>query len=445
MALTKIIASMVSFVQAGAGTLLRTAQDKFREMPSLTDFAGATAQAQFDNAKANGVRWLRIPSGTYSITRWNIAESDTLDGLLFDRGARLVFPATLNNIGLDIQKSLFRIRGEAWVDSAGTPGDGMNTTCIRFGDPAIVGKAYIDVERYNVNGASKRGLVFYQPVFVQVGGGRSQSCKYSFSVEPALGIGGSVVKLGPTYTTACSRAINLEMCSYAVIEQPVVEYCGETATSDGALHFVSCGKIAIHGRYAEANLRNMVKTDAGVVFYGGDNFAATAADIKTYVGAAEVDRGTTEITSSGIYASRLGWDRTDNRDLQIGPTLPLGGMVVPKTGASAQWCMDTKWQVKGTLTNATWTTVAAIPATEMTGATHQKASYKVTCYAGFADLSTGFVSGTIINNVLYMDGGIAIPAWLRFDAASSSLQMLVTSSSYGLLYNVVLTRTFPGP
>lgn len=69
MALTKILSSMVSFVQAGIGTITRTAQDKLRENVSVNDFAGvdptgvADSTAGIQAALNSGAKNILFPAG----------------------------------------------------------------------------------------------------------------------------------------------------------------------------------------------------------------------------------------------------------------------------------------------------------------------------------------------------------------------------------------------
>ena len=95
----------------------------------------------------------------------------------------------------------------------------------------------------------------------------------------------------------------------------------------------------------------------------------------------------------------------------------------------------------GTLVNATWTTVYTIPTAENSGFFSARALYEYTCFAGSADLGTGFDAGTIMNGVLTSYSG-STPAWLRI--SSNLVQMNVTNASYGLNFKIVMRRVYPG-
>lgn len=430
--------SFIGFIQSGIQTVVRTVQSKLREVPSLADFAGANDTERFNNAKLNGTKWLYIPSGVHTITGWSVAEADTLANLEFAPGAQLLVTAALNAIGLDIQKSTFNVYGECNVKSTGLVGDGLNTIGIRCGDPAIVGKAYIHFEGVRVENFSKRGFVFYQPVYVGIQQFVGLSCTYGLSVEPALGIGGSTIEIGHSYITGCTRGINLESASWVTLYAPIVEYCGNAVSTDGALHFKSCGSVTVIDRYGEANYRNMVKDDSLVTFVNGSMFAAAAADVISYTGTAFVDRGASQLNSKSLNIRRINYDTIDNEDLVVGSNL-----TVPKTGGSVVFGTETIDMYSGVLVSGVWTAVRVIPAAEQAAVLNNnlKTFYEYVAYAGFADLSTGFDAGTIMNGVMRSYSG-ALPAWLRLNV--TTIEMNVTNASYGLNYKIELRRRFPG-
>lgn len=163
----------------------------------------------------------------------------------------------------------------------------------------------------------------------------------------------------------------------------------------------------------------------------------TAADSITYVGTASNERGWDVSFGYKHTMARLDADSYTSRDLVIGTNL-----TVPLAGGSVIFGNETMSSATGTLTSATWTTVYTIPAAEVTGtAVNVKAMYEYTCYAGAADLSTGFDSGTIMNSTLRSYSGTT-PAWLRL--SSNTVQMNVTGTSYGLTYKIVMRRIYPG-
>ena len=437
--------SDIRFLQAGTSAVNRTVQSKLREDKSLNDFVGADDDTRFANAKANGTKWLRVPQGDHTITGWSIAESDSLVGLIFEPGARLVVTAASGRIGLDIQKFWFKIIGECWIESTGTATDGLATIGIRQGHPTLGGKAYFEADRIRYANFSSRGFVSYQPVYIGIGSivgtGAGNSPMYGVSIEKATiaGIGtvpGTTVQIGRSYISGARRGINLDGAGWVELDMPVLEYCGSSTTLDGALHLVSVGQCVIKNIYGEQNYRNIVRVDSTPVFIGGAMFAATAADSVSYVGIAFDQRGVVQIRNNTINARKIDYDVNDNADLIIGTNL-----TVPVAGGSVIFGNETMLSSTGTLTSAAWTTVYAIPTNDMSGGGNQRALYEYACYAGAADLTTGFDAGTIMNGTMRSYSG-ALPAWLRI--SGNDVQMNVTSSSYGLNYKIALRRLFPG-
>lgn len=174
----------------------------------------------------------------------------------------------------------------------------------------------------------------------------------------------------------------------------------------------------------------------GIAFINRYKLAATAPDIVTYSASPFDFRGTTIVNSNDVSTRFLKPDSDAGYDLQLGTNL-----IAPLAGGSVKFGDTTTETLNGLATASTWTTVKAIPATEMTGATQQKAAYFYTIYAGYADLSTGFDFGTIFNDTLRSFTGTT-PAWLRLN--TQNIQVNIASSSYGLTYKLVLHRIFPG-
>jgi hypothetical protein len=437
--------SDVRFLQAGTGVVQRTAEAKMREDKSLNDFAGNNADARFANAKTNGTAWLRIPQGDHTITGWSIAESDSLVGLIFEPGARLLVTAASARIGLDIQKNFFKIIGECWIESTGTATDGLATVGIRQGHPTLGGKAFFEADRIRYAKFSSRGFVSYQAVYIGIGSiignGSGDSPMYGVSIERATipGIGtipSTTVQIGRSYISGATRGINLDGTGWVELDMPVLEYCGSASTVDGALHLNAVGRCVIKNIYGEQNYRNIVRIDATPVFIGGAMFTAEAADSISYVGTAFDQRGTVQIRDNIINARKIGHDVNDNADLTIGTNL-----TVPAAGGSVIFGNETMLSASGTLTSAAWTTVYTIPTNDMSGGANERAFYEYTCYAGTADLTTGFDAGTIMNGTMRSYTG-TLPSWLRI--SGNTVQMNVTASSYGLNYKIVLRRVFPG-
>jgi hypothetical protein len=216
----------------------------------------------------------------------------------------------------------------------------------------------------------------------------------------------------------------------------VIEYSGSSSTTNGAFHLAG-GIAEIVTPYFEANNRNFVSIDATPVIrspYGWTG--GTAANVVTFSAVAFNERGVTLEYPYNLYLPRINADITSNRDLAIGTNL-----TVPVAGGSVIFGNETMYSATGLLTSATWTTVYTIPAAEVTGtAVNALALYEYTCYAGAADLSTGFDAGTIMNSTLRSYSG-STPAWLRL--SSNLVQMNVTGASYGLTYKIVMRRVYP--
>lgn len=422
-------ASFIGFIQAGSGTQARTILDKARESVSLNDFIGATPDIKFAAAKANGVKHLRIPAGTYSTVGWVIAQTDVMECLTFETGAQLVLTAGSNRIALDVQRHETRLKGLINVVSSGTKTDGLNTIGVRVGSGAA-GKAYVRIESVRFEGFSGHGVVFYQPVYCGLGEVAGYSSTYGVSALPSDAlVGGSTLVVGSSYISGCTRGFNLKSCSWVLLHEPIVEYCGSSTTNDGALHFDSCNVVRVTGRYGEANYRNMVKIDSLVTFVEGSMLAATAADIVSYAGVAFNMRGCTQVGASVIRAARLDYDNIDGVPLTIGLNL-----VAPIDGTSVKFGNTTTSQFKGVATASTWTTIATL--TGQSGDGSARKTYNYSVYAGVADQTTGYDSGTILNGVIYSRTG-SIPAWLRM--SGNNVQVNIASSSYGLNYGIDLT------
>lgn len=409
-------------------------------------FAGATTDIKFAAAKAALVKSVRFPAGSYTTAGLSIAAADTIERVHFDPGSVVTLTAASNAIGLDIQKAGVTVTGKLTIKSSGTKGDGLNTIGVRIGVPTavsgIAGVAYVQLDHVKHENFSARGIVAYQPVYLMLNRVDGLNSTYGVSIEPAYFaslpgyIGGTTVIIGPSYQSGCTRAINLEKSAWVDISLPITEYCGSSSTTDGALHFKTSSDVTVRNFYGEVNARNWVRDDTPVTMIDCRPFTATAADVVSYAGTSFDRRGVVEINSEGIKAQRINANTRDTQDLTIGTNL-----VVPVAGGSVKFGRETMLEYSGTLTSATWTTVATIPSTEISGTNGEKAHYEYVCYAGLADLGTGFDAGTVYNATLRSYSG-ATPAWLRL--SSNLIQMNVTNTSYGLTYRIVLRRIFPG-
>jgi len=431
----------VAYVPPFPASATTNVQAKLAQTVSVKDF-GAVGNGTTDDTAAiqaalnAGAIEVVFPSGTYKTTGVTVSSSSTLAGIRFISGSQILLTTGSNRIALDLQKPVFSIWGVADVKSTGTMSDGNSTIGIRCGT-TTTGLAYCRIEAARFENFSLHGVVFYQPVYCGIERLSGYSSTYGLSILPnAALVGGSTVEIGPSYISGCTRGINADSCVYLTLREPVLEYCGSSTTTNGALNFVKCGSVTVIDRYGEANARNMVKDDSMVVFINGYMLAATAADIITYTGTAFSQRGTSLLQSYKLGIRRIDYDTIDNEDLVIGSNL-----TVPKIGGSVIFGNETHSVNSGTLTSATWTTVATIPAAEYATTVNTNAFYEYVCYAGSADLSTGFDAGTLMNGTLRSYSG-SLPAWLRF--SSGNIQMNVTSSSYGLTYKIVLRRVYPG-
>jgi hypothetical protein len=214
-----------------------------------------------------------------------------------------------------------------------------------------------------------------------------------------------------------------------------MEYCGDAVSSDGAFHLQNGGATLINC-YWEANNRNIVSIEGGIEFINRYKLAATAPDIITYSATASGFRGTTVVGTNDVSTRFLKPDSDAGYDLQLGTNL-----IAPLAGGSVQFGNTTTETIVVVTTANVWNTIKAIPATEMTGATQQKAAYLYTIYMGYADLSTGLDFGTIFNDTLRSFSGTT-PAWLRLDG--QNIQVNVNAGLYGLYCKLVLHRIFPG-
>jgi hypothetical protein len=294
--------------------------------------------------------------------------------------------------------------------------------------------SFENIRAQNFSGA---GLEIRQCVFANVNNFVANSCFYGLSFQKYSSVQCTSVQVDRAYITGCTRGVTQSGAVDMIYSGIVMEYCGSTTTTDGALH-LDGGTAVFDYPYFEANYRNIVAVDAQATIRNiyGDG-TGTAADSITYVGTAFNQRGWDVSYGYKHTMAQLNADSYTGRDLVIGTNL-----TVPLAGGSVIFGNETMSSASGTLTSATWTTVYTIPAAEVTGtAVNQKAMYEYTCYAGSADLSTGFDSGTIMNSTLRSYSGTT-PSWLRLN--SNTVQMNVTGTSYGLNYKIVMRRVYPG-
>jgi len=319
------------------------------------------------------------------------------------------------------------------LDSNGTKNDPYFTYGI-----LSVNTSYSQFNNIWAKNFSGAGVEIRGCVYVGVSNYAANSCFYGLSFQlNSLGSQCTATRVDRAYVSGCTRGITQTGAVDMIYNAIVMEFCGSTTTTDGALH-IAGGTANFNFPYFEVNYRNIVAVDAEVTIRAiyGDG-TGTAPDSITYVGTAFNKRGWDVAFGYKHTMARLDADTYTNRNLEIGTNL-----VVPVAGGSVAFGNQTMAVASGTLTSATWTTVYTIPAAEVTGtAVNALAMYEYTCYAGSADLSTGFDSGTIMNATLRSYSG-STPAWLRL--SSNTVQMNVTGASYGLTYKIVMRRMYPG-
>lgn len=431
------------FIQAGGG-VQRSVESKLQDVVSVLDFIPESEHAAIkagtsttdvttylQAALDSGAKFIEIPEGTYVTTGIEIKSTSSIEAVIGQGMPTLKLTTGISRVALLVNKSLVRVENIT-LQSTGTKTDGYNTVGLK-----MPSRAYTIFKNIRVYNFSLRGIQIIQCVYATFENITAQSCTYgiSFERDPSNNVQCTAYTVTGSYITGCTRGISQNGSVNPIYTQCIMEYCGDAVASEGAFHAAGGGATLINC-YWEANYRNVCAFDAGLQFVGKYQLTAAAPDIVSYVGTAFDMRGTTQIDSNKLRTRFLSPDNFSNYDLQFGSNL-----FAPLAGGSAKFGNTTTEEITGLATTSTWTTVKAIPATEMIGATQQKAAYMYTIYAGYADLSTGFDFGVIYNDTLRSFSGTT-PAWLRLD--NQNLQVNIGSSSYGLYYKVVLHRIFPG-
>lgn len=401
----------------------------------------ADSRTAIQAAIDSGALEIIIPSGTYRLNSQLVVTKNSAVKRIsgFDMSTTLKLYTAVQQSCFEIQyvapspqtKQFFTLENLI-LDSNGTKNDGLYT----YGILAI-GCSYAQFNNIRATNFSGAGLELRGSVYVGIANFTAGSCFYGLSFQLNLGSQCTATQVDRAYVSGCTRAITQTNAVNMLYNDCVMELSGSTTSSDGALH-IAGGTATFNTPYFEANFRNVVSIEGSPIFvqpYGWTG--ATAANIFTYSATAFADRGVTLQFPYNLYLPRINADITSTRDLVIGENV-----TVPVAGGSVIFGNETMYSASGTLTSATWTTVYTIPAAEVTGtAVNLSAMYEYTCYSGSADLSTGFDSGTIMNATLRSYSG-STPAWLRL--SSNTVQMNVTSSSYGLTYKIVMRRIYPG-
>ena len=437
--------NLVGYKPVGTGAVATTVQAKLRQTVSVFDFMTSAqiadvqagtytldTSAAIQSAINSGATCVTFPSGSYRMNSGITITSST--------PVRDVVGLGLVTLKLytAVQSSIFEIQPSKQflyfknfvLTSNGTAGDGLQTYGI-----LSISNAYTKFDDIRASNFSGAGLELRQCVYSGISNYTASSCFYGLSFQKYSGVQCTAVKVDRAYISGCTRGVTQNGAVDMIYHGLVMEYCGSTITLDGALH-LSGGTAIFDFPYFEANYRNIVASDAQVTMrniYG--DATGTAADSITYSGTAFNERGWDVSFGYKHTMARLDADSYTGRDLVIGTNL-----TVPLAGGSVVFGNETMAVANGTLTSATWTTVYTIPTAENTGYVNERALYEYTCYAGAADLGTGFDSGTIMNGTLRSYSGTT-PAWLRL--SGNTVQMNVTGTSYGLLYKIVMRRVYP--
>ena len=425
-----------TFTQDGTGAVTRSWSSKLKDVVSVKDF-GAVGDGVTDDTVAiqaaldSGATEVVMPPGIYITTGVEIKAASTIEVFKGVGNATLKLTTGASRIALEVKKTFVRV-SDLIITSTGTSADGNSTVGVK--QESI---AYTHYKNLRVTNFSLRGMQIIQGVYNTFENLTIQGCTYGLSLEASLvnGYGCTAFTVDSAYITGCKRGIYHQSGVNGIYKLCIMEYCGDAVSSDGAFHLQNGGATLINC-YWEANFRNIVSIEGGIEFINRYKLAAEEPDIITYSAAPFDLRGTTVVGTNGVSTRFLKPDSDSGYDLQLGTNL-----IAPLAGGSVKFGDTTTETLTGIATASTWTTVKAIPATEMTGATQQKTAYFYTIYAGYADQPTGFDFGTIFNDTLRSFTGTT-PAWLRLN--TQNIQVNIASSSYGLYYKLVLHRIFPG-
>lgn len=400
----------------------------------------ADSQPAIQAAIDSGAEQIIIPSGQYRLNSGLVIDKNNpvkrISG--YESSTTLKLYTSVSSSVIEVQYAApapetkqFLVIDNLILDSNGTKADAYAT----YGILAI-GCSYAQFNNIRATNFSGAGIELRGSVYVGINNFTAGACFYGLSSQLNAGTQCTATEVNRAYISGCTRGITQTNAVNMLYNACVVEFSGSTTTNDGALH-IAGGTATFNSPYFEANFRNVVSVEGSPIFvlpYGWGT--GTAADVFTFSTTAFNERGVTLQYAYDLMLPRLNADSTSNRNLEIGENL-----VVPVAGGSVIFGNETMQVANGTLTSGAWTTVFTIPSAELSGGVNERALYEYTCYAGSADLSTGFDSGTIMNGTLRSYSG-STPAWLRL--SSNTVQMNVTGTSYGLSYKIVMRRVFPG-
>ena len=398
-----------------------------KDAPSLKDYnidsTGATDVTVAIQTLLDTCSSLIIPDGLYKITGLEIKSTSPLRELITEGAPKFNLIPSNNAIALKISKPQFVEIGDLEFNSLGTVSDGLNIEAISLSQ-----NSYVNIGKLRCTNFSGSGLLSTASTFLGIKEFSCNSCTSGLNLQKSgTGTPNTTTSIGRAYISGCSRGFESNGTVSLDVGLLVLEYSGNATTSDGALHLTSTTGI-IKSLYFEANNRNKVLTDSAVVIGSKYELAATAPDVISYVGLAFSDRGYTQTIGNTIKTRFLKPDDLGSQDLQIGSNL-----LIPLAGTSAKFGDITTETLKGTVPNATWTTIKALSG--QSGAGESRQSYRYAVYAGQAGSTTGYDSGYILNGTIYSDSG-AIPGWLRVSAGN--LQLNIASAGVGLNYGCTL-------
>lgn len=426
MSLTKVTNSMI--VGASACVLDFMTPAQIADVQSNTGSIDVTTA--FQAALDSGAQEVIVPQGKYRHTGLEIKIASVLTTLRGQGNPTLLLVTASNAKAITISKSQFVTISGFIITSTGLSTDGNSTRGIY-----AESKSFMQFNNLRFTNFSAAGFEAKQVVYFTLTGITAADCLYGIAFTSSAVAPCTTCTVTSSYITGCTRGIFQESGVQMVYKDCIFEFCGTSSGTNGAFHALGGGALLI-GAYFEANQRNIVASDTGLSFISKYELAATAANVVTYVGAPFDFRGTVNIGTNDIGLRFLKPDSISGYDLYFGENL-----YAPLVGGSAVFGHETMYVATGTLTSATWTTIYTIPAAEVTGTVvNLQALYEYTCYAGAADLSTGFDAGTIMNSTLRSYSGTT-PAFLRL--SSNLVQMNVTASSYGLLFKIVMRRIYP--
>ena len=426
----KILCLIASaFIPAQASTFVQA-----EELISVKDFGAvgdgvADDTASINSALNSGATEVVIPKGTYKVTGLTIEPESSLTSLRGLGSPTILLDSAADRVILLINKSQFVSVESINFRSNGTKSDGNNTVGIK-----AVSKSFMSFKRLRFDNFSLRAMQIVQCVYWGLEDITILGCTYGLSFENSGSIPCTTVRVNRAYIVGCTRGIFQQSGVSMTYNNIVLEYCGSSTSKDGAFHATGGGAL-LQTPYWEANNRNIVAHDTGLIIENSYPLAATAPDLITYYGAAHNHRGSTQIHSTGIKTRFLLPDDIPGYDLNFGENL-----VAPLSGGSVRWGESTTETIKGTVPANTWTTIKSF-GKEMNGVNNDKAAFLYTVYGGLSDLGTGFDFGTIFNDTVRSFSG-SVPSWLRLNG--QNLQINLKSSSCGLNYKLVLIRTFPG-